>query len=78
MMVWFEEMKADQRAVLEKLIPFLGVDFPEEKIVKLVEHLKFDNFKNNDACNMKPPKGAVPDAVREWRGRALRWILRVS
>jgi hypothetical protein len=32
---------------------------------KLTEHLKFDNLKNNDSVNHKPPKGAVPDDVRE-------------
>ena len=29
----------------------------------LVEHLDIKNFRNNDAVNMKPPKGAVPDEV---------------
>ena len=27
--------------------------------------MHIDNFRNNDAVNMKPPKGLVPDDVRE-------------
>ena len=27
--------------------------------------MNIDNFRNNDAVNMKPPKGTVPDDVRE-------------
>ena len=32
---------------------------------KLKDHCDIENFKKNDAVNMKPPKGAVPDEVRE-------------
>ena len=27
--------------------------------------MRIDNFRNNDAVNMKPPKGSVPDDVRD-------------
>ena len=27
--------------------------------------MRIDNFRKNDAVNMKPPKGIVPDEVRE-------------
>lgn len=64
-LIWFEEMKADLPAVIRKLANFLGQDFPETKVDALASHLHFDNFKNNDAVNMKPPKGKVPDAVRD-------------
>ena len=37
----------------------------EEQVQKLSDHCKIDNFKKNDAVNMKPPKGTVPDEVRE-------------
>ena len=37
----------------------------EEQVQKLAEHCNIDNFKKNDAVNMKPPKGAVPEDVRE-------------
>ena len=27
--------------------------------------MNIDNFRNNDAVNMKPPEGVVPDEVRK-------------
>ena len=27
--------------------------------------MRIENFRNNDAVNMKPPKGSVPDDVRD-------------
>jgi hypothetical protein len=29
--------------------------------------MRIDNFRNNDAVNMKPKKGSVPDDVRDKR-----------
>jgi len=63
--IWYEDMKTNQKGVIKDLAAFLGVDFPEDKVDLLNEHLKFENFRNNDACNMKPPKGAVPDEIRD-------------
>ena len=37
----------------------------EEQVQKLVDHCNIEKFKKNDAVNMKPPKGTVPDEVRE-------------
>ena len=37
----------------------------EEQVQKLVDHCNIDKFKKNDAVNMKPPMGTVPDEVRE-------------
>ncbi len=65
MHVWFEDMKTDQGKVIRDFAKFLGKDFPDDKVEALCEHLKFDKLKNNDAVNHKPPKGAVPDEVRE-------------
>ena len=64
-LIWFEEMKSDLPSVLREMATFLKQDFPEDKIAALASHLHFDNFKNNDAVNMKPPKGKVPDSVRD-------------
>ena len=36
-----------------------------EQIQRLADHCKIDKFKKNDALNMKPPKGSVPEEVRE-------------
>lgn len=30
----------------------------------LLDHLHIDKFRKNDAVNMKPPAGAVPEEVR--------------
>ncbi len=35
------------------------------QIDALLDHLSFGRMRNNDAVNMKPPKGAVPDEVRD-------------
>ena len=37
----------------------------EDQIEKLVDHCNIEKFKKNDAVNMKPPKGVVPDEVRD-------------
>ena len=31
----------------------------------LKDHMRIDNFRSNDAVNMKPDKGTVPEKVRE-------------
>ena len=36
-----------------------------DKIQNLVDHCQIDKFKQNDSVNMKPPKGSVPELVRE-------------
>lgn len=37
----------------------------DDQVERLKEHCDIENFKKNDAVNMKPPKGVVPDEVRE-------------
>ncbi|TRY72514.1 hypothetical protein TCAL_01069 [Tigriopus californicus] len=61
----YEDMKNDLKGTIRNTAKFLGKDFPEEKVDLLVEHLSFETFKNNPAVNMKPPKGSVPDEVRD-------------
>jgi len=50
--VWFEEMKADQKGIVEELIDFLKHPLSEEKIESLVDHVKFENMKKNPATNL--------------------------
>ena len=35
------------------------------QVSDLTKHLDIETFRHNDACNMKPPKGMVPDEVRD-------------
>ena len=50
--IWYEEMKENQKLVIETLCKFLGCDLSEEKVNQLVGHLGFDNMKKNKAANM--------------------------
>ena len=63
--IWYEDMVKDLRSVINDVSGFLGKNVAEDKIDQLIEHLSFDTFKKNDAVNMKPPKGSVPDEVRD-------------
>lgn len=64
-LIWFEDMKTDIKAVIRDIAKFMGKDFPDAKVDLLEDHLNIENFRNNPAVNMKPPKGAVPDEVRD-------------
>lgn len=44
---------------------FTGYKLSCEQVENLVEHCQIEKFKKNDAVNMKPPKGMVPDEVRD-------------
>lgn len=61
----FEDMKMDLKDNIRKMAKFLEKDFSEEKVDLLADHLSFETFRNNPAVNMKPPKGSVPDEVRD-------------
>ncbi len=66
-LIWFEDLRRDLKGTIIDIAKFLGKDdfvHDEEKIAKLVDHLDIKNFRNNDAVNMKPPKGSVPEEVR--------------
>ena len=49
--VWFEEMKKDQRKVVEDLSAFLKHPLTAAQTDSLVEHLKFENMKANPNAN---------------------------
>jgi len=63
--VWFEDMKRDLASVVESLGDFIGYKVPPNALSGLLSHMHIDNFRKNDAVNMKPPPGSVPDEVRE-------------
>ena len=50
----FEELKTNQKLVIENLSKFLDCNLSDDKVNQLVEHLKFENMKNNkEICNQK-------------------------
>merc|ERR1711993_231205 len=51
--------------VIKEMANFTGYEVKEDQIEKLVDHCNIEKFKKNDAVNMKPPKGVVPDEVRD-------------
>ena len=44
------------RGEIEKVAEFLGKSLSEEQLVKLTEHLRFDNFEKNEAVNNEGAK----------------------
>ena len=64
-LMWFEDLKADLKGFIRDAASFIGKDFSGEKVDALADHLAIENFRNNPAVNMKPPKGMVPDEVRD-------------
>jgi len=63
--IWFEEMKKDLTSVINDIGEFVGHQVPTDKLEGLLSHMHIDNFRKNDAVNMKPPAGSVPEEVRE-------------
>jgi len=66
--IWFEEMKKDQKSVIQGLCKFLDQPLTEEKVNELVESLKFENFKKNPSVNMEaadPNQGKKGTFIRK-------------
>ena len=55
--IWFEEMINDLTSVIDDLSDFVGHRVPFDKLDDLLSHMHIDNFRKNDAVNMKPPPG---------------------
>ena len=49
--IFFEEMKADLRKVIQRVAKFLNKELSEKEIQMLQNHLDIKNFKNNPAVN---------------------------
>jgi len=63
--LWYEDMILDLKKVIKEIATFTKFEVSDNDVDRLVDHCKIDNFKKNDAVNMKPPKGTVPDEVRD-------------
>jgi estrone sulfotransferase len=61
--LWFEEMKKDQRGVIEELCTFLEHPLTPSQVDGLVEHVKFDTMKKNPHAD--PTGGLKPDFMRK-------------
>ncbi|XP_077289156.1 luciferin sulfotransferase-like isoform X2 [Arctopsyche grandis] len=50
----YEDMKADLPSVIRRVASFLGKPCSEEQLLKLADHLSFENMKKNPAVNYEP------------------------
>ena len=58
--LWFENMKTDQKAVIKELCDFLQHPLSEDKVDRLCDHVKFENMRQNPYVN--------PSAAKEIQG----------
>lgn len=63
--MWYEDLRVNLDKCLRELADFTGFKLSDDNISTLVDHLNIENFRKNDAVNMKPMKGTVPDEVRD-------------
>ncbi|CAH0553022.1 unnamed protein product [Brassicogethes aeneus] len=49
--LFYEDIVKDMRSTILKVCKFLGKSYSDAEINKLVEHMKFDNFKKNNSVN---------------------------
>ncbi|XP_024084416.1 estrogen sulfotransferase-like [Cimex lectularius] len=51
--IFYEDMVKDMTATIRKLMEFLEVEYDEETIAKLADHLNINNFKMNPSVNFE-------------------------
>ena len=51
--IFYEEMKADIKSVINKVCEFLDSTLTEDQIQELVDHLDIKNFRNNSSVNQE-------------------------
>lgn len=64
-MIWYEDLRKDLPKAINEIGNFIGHAVPEGKLEGFLDHLDINKFRKNDAVNMKPPAGSVPEQVRE-------------
>ena len=64
-MIWYEDLRKDMPKMINEIGEFIGYPVPAGKMESFLDHLDIRNFRKNEAVNMKPPKGSVPEEVRE-------------
>jgi len=50
--IWFEDMKKNQREIIEESADFLGFHLTTKQVSQLEAHLHIDAFRNNKSVNM--------------------------
>jgi len=63
--LWFEDMKKEQRKIIEDLCVFLNHPLTPEQVDTLVDHLKFDNMKMNPNANPTAGMNLKSDFMRK-------------
>uniref|UniRef100_A0A336LZF5 CSON005747 protein n=1 Tax=Culicoides sonorensis TaxID=179676 RepID=A0A336LZF5_CULSO len=51
MFLMYEDMQADLLSILKKISEFLGKNYTENQLLKLVDHLSAKNMRKNPSCN---------------------------
>lgn len=51
LIITYEEMKKNLRSVVEKVCTFVGKEYNDDQIKKLLDHLSFESMRNNTAVN---------------------------
>ena len=54
--IFYEDLKSDLQGQLQKMARFLGKDLSEDQLNRLMEHLKFENIRKNEAVNNESGK----------------------
>uniref|UniRef100_T1GG42 Sulfotransferase domain-containing protein n=1 Tax=Megaselia scalaris TaxID=36166 RepID=T1GG42_MEGSC len=49
----YEQMKKDLKSVVLRVCNFVGINYKDEEIEKLLEHLDFKNMKDSESCSHK-------------------------
>ncbi|XP_066912848.1 luciferin sulfotransferase-like [Clytia hemisphaerica] len=52
LIIFYEDMKKDLRSAVRKMADFMEVDFKEENMEKLCEHVQLKNMQKNPSVNM--------------------------
>merc|ERR1719361_2951251 len=58
-LLWYEKIVPNFEATVKELSSFTGFDVSEEKIKVMVEHMKIENFRKNDAVKFNARSGKV-------------------
>ena len=63
--LWFEDMKKNQRDIIKDMCIFLEHPLTSEQVDMLVEHLKFENMKQNTSTNPTTQFNIKSDFMRK-------------
>ena len=91
LMLWYEDMKKDQRGMVETIKNHIGYEVSDEKIDQLTEFMKFENYQKTSSVNKRDNtnwkgngqfirKGIVGDWKNHFKGEEMdkwnEWVLK--